>query len=63
MMPDIECVVWCSKCRVEKFTVYRAPTGQNGVFENQIKWPTTGRTDTKICLDCKEPLSRKEDHG
>ncbi len=60
---DIECVVWCAGCRVEKFRVYRVPTGRNGVFENRISWPASGRVDTKTCADCGEPLSRKEDHG
>ncbi len=62
-MSDIECTVWCAHCAKDKFRVVRKPTGQNGVFEHRIQMIGTKDHDTKICLDCKEPLSRKEDHG
>ncbi len=57
---EIECVVWCAKCRVEKYTVYRAPTGQNGVFENEIQMIGQEIKDRKVCADCGTNLSRKE---
>ena len=59
-MADLEreCIVWCPKCREDKFEVHRRPTGQTGVYENIVMDPF----DKKyliICEDCGVTLERK----
>ena len=55
-MPDLEreCMIWCPKCRKDKFTVLRQPTGQTGVYQNV----TTGDL-TPFCVDCGGTLERR----
>lgn len=50
-----ECVIWCPKCREEKFEIRRIPTGSEGVFVHK-SYPE-GRNE-KVC-ECGTLLERK----
>lgn len=55
MTREIECVVWCPSCRQDKFTVYRVPTGETGVFKNEADPPDAVATRCQ----CGAVLERK----
>ena len=55
-MNEVECVVWCPDCGVDKFAVSRVSTGAEGVYENKITPP---QAEAKYCDVCGEPLARK----
>lgn len=50
-----EAVIWCPKCRAEKYEIRRIPTGADGVFRH-ASYPE-GRSE-KMC-ECGTPLERK----
>ena len=52
---EIECVVHCPKCRVEKFTVYRVPTPNAGVFTHESE----PKDAVKTRCECGTVLERK----
>ena len=35
MTREIEATIWCPRCKEDKYTLYRVPTGQEGVFTHQ----------------------------
>lgn len=37
MSVDVEAIVWCPKCREDKFVVYRVPTTNPAVFTHEAK--------------------------
>jgi hypothetical protein len=51
---ELETVVWCPKCAVEKFRVYRERCGQEGVYRH-VQEPKI--PDTKRC-ECGTVLER-----
>ena len=54
-----ECIVWCPKCRKDKFEVQRQPTSQNGVYQNVILDISSDKAMRWICEDCNGVLERK----
>ena len=58
MADDLECVVWCRHCQVEKYRVYRKQLeGREGVYEN-VREPDLGPDNLYRCQECKNPLER-----
>lgn len=57
MTRTIETVVWCSACRVEKYTVYRVQGSNEGVFQNEVE---PRGAFAKTCNVCGKPLERKQ---
>ena len=57
-----ECIVWCPRCKADKFRIDRKPTGREGVFEHVAEPLDRGqdRNDTKECSTCHGVLERKE---
>lgn len=55
MTVEREAVIWCPRCREEKYEIRRVPTGNEGVFVNKT-YPE-GRTE-KHC-ECGTILERK----
>jgi hypothetical protein len=54
MSNELEAVVWCPLCREEKGEIYRAPTGNAGVFTHR----TVPEQLPKTCA-CGTNLERK----
>jgi len=52
---EIECVVHCPSCNEVKFTVFRVPTGNEGVFTNVTEPPEA----FAIRCQCGAVLERK----
>lgn len=52
---ELESVIWCPKCAVEKFSVFRVPTGSSGVFHHITEPPDSA---AKVC-ECGAQLERK----
>lgn len=57
MNREVECVVWCRNCQEVKFTVYRVPVGDGGVFVNQ----TEPKDAVAVRCRCGATLERKRD--
>ena len=57
---QIEAVLWCPKCEVDKFEVRRVPCDSEGVYRHGLE-PLSGQTvsQTNRCIDCDVPLVRK----
>lgn len=54
MTREVDCIVWCPTCKVDKFTVYRVETrADSGVFVNEAEPAATTH------CTCGEPLERK----
>lgn len=52
--------IGCAKCKTALFVLVAVPTGNRGVFQNEMR-PVGGvaaDADTKFCADCGGPLSR-----
>lgn len=56
MPAEVECVLWCPKCREDKYEIRRVPTGKEGVYEHASYPP--GRNE-KAC-ECGVILERKK---
>ena len=57
MNREVECVVWCRVCKEVKFTVYRVPVGDGGVFTNEAD----PRDAVAVRCQCGTILERKHD--
>ena len=55
-MRELEAIVLCPKCNVEKFRVYRVPTGATGVYRNVTE--PENPVSQKHC-ECGAALERK----
>lgn len=55
---ELEAIIWCPRCRTDKFEIRRKPTNREGVFENVTIPPSIPATDRKFCL-CGAVLERK----
>lgn len=55
-MNELEAVMWCPSCRVDKYEVRRLPAQNEGVFEN-VTFPPN-RAD-KRCDVCSTNLERR----
>lgn len=53
---ETESVVWCPKCKVDKYEVLRVPTGNSGVFEHRTNPPE--KSGVHKC-ECGTNLERK----
>lgn len=53
---ELDCIVWCATCKVEKYRVYRVPTGSEGVYRNETD--PAGAVG-KVCEVCDGLLTRK----
>lgn len=56
MATEIEAVVWCPTCKVDKYDVLRVPTGNAGVYEHRTNPP--GKGGVHKC-ECGANLERK----
>ena len=54
-MKEVECIVWCPSCKADKYTVYRVPTGNEGVFMNAAE----PKDAVAARCQCGEMLERK----
>lgn len=52
-MKTVETIIWCPVCKVDKATIYRVPTGSEGVYQNE-----PDRAFGKYC-SCGAVLERK----
>lgn len=52
---EVEAVIICPKCRVEKYEIRRIPTGSEGVYRH-ASYPEG--LDETVC-ECGTPLERK----
>ena len=57
MTRAVECVVHCPRCQEVKFTVYRVPVGEGGVFTNEAE----PRDAVAVRCQCGATLERKRD--
>ena len=55
MTREIEAVVYCKTCQVDKFTVYRVQADNEGVYTNECE-PAA----QKLCDVCGTVLERKQ---
>ena len=53
-----ECVIWCPRCKVEKYEIRRIPTGQGGVFHHAT-YPESIPAEAKKVCQCGTVLQRK----
>ena len=60
-MQEIECIIWCPSCRVDKFEVQRVPTRREGVFEHKSVELSENGGYRQVCNTCQGPLERKPD--
>jgi hypothetical protein len=60
MSNELETTVWCQKCEVVKFEVWRVPTDQSDIFTHQILTPEGElfKGSIKVC-NCGTNLERK----
>lgn len=58
MSEEIECVVWCPHCGIDKYEVRRIPTGANGVYEHKAYRGDPLKEPPKIC-ECGTVLERR----
>jgi len=58
MPNEIECVVWCPRCMVDKFEVWRVPLDQNGHHSHRTVPPDIPTEARKWCA-CGAALQRK----
>ena len=58
MTLEPECVVWCPKCKADKFTVERMPTRREGIYTHQRRF-RGGDLDPNVCGKCHSNLERK----
>ena len=58
MPREREAVIWCPKCRVEKFEVWREPTGADGVHTHVVV-PADVPLDARKFCACGAVLERK----
>lgn len=58
MNAELEAVIWCPKCRADKYEVRRVPTGSEGAFQNVTVPPSIPPHDRKFCA-CGCMLQRK----
>ena len=56
-MREVEATVWCPSCREVKFTVYRVPVGDGGVFTNEAE----PRDAVAVRCQCGAVLERKRE--
>lgn len=56
MATEIETVVWCPNCKVDKYDVLRVPTGNAGVYEHRTNPPE--KSGVHKC-ECGANLERK----
>lgn len=57
-MKEKEVTVWCPRCKVDKYDVYRIPTRSDGVYEHVTEPPNLSNYEAKYCL-CGAALERK----
>jgi hypothetical protein len=59
-MPDKqrECVIWCARCREDRYEVWRVPTDGEGVYVNVTVPPSLPEQARKFCI-CGTQLERK----
>ncbi len=55
-MKELEAIIWCKVCRVDKYEVYRSQVGDTMVFENSTD-PLN--STAKHCETCGQLLERK----
>jgi hypothetical protein len=53
-----ECVVWCAKCGVDKFEVWRVPLGSGGHAEH-VTVPDNIPAEARKFCECGTMLERK----
>lgn len=58
MMGEREAVVWCPRCRTEKFEVWRVRTENEDVFEH-ITQPLSIPPEARKRCECGTQLERK----
>lgn len=58
MSAEVEAVIWCPRCRIEKYEIRRIPTGQEGVYSHGTYPESIPAEDRKAC-SCGAPLERK----
>ncbi len=54
MNKELEAVIWCPRCQVEKYRVWRVPGGNEGVYKHEID-PADALSKT---CDCGANLER-----
>lgn len=58
-MKELEAVIWCAKCREDRFEVWRIPVeNSEGVFRHVTNPPSIPPSAMKIC-PCGHPLERR----
>lgn len=58
MSRELEATIRCPACSVDKFDVYRVPTGREGVFTHVTEPADIGMERMKHC-ECGAVLERK----
>lgn len=55
MPAELEAIIWCQACKVEKFELWRVPTESEGCWQNEARPPDK---EAKLC-QCGQRLERK----
>lgn len=58
MSADVEAVIWCPRCREDKYEIRRIPTGQEGVYRHAV-YPESIPPEAKKQCACGTLLERK----
>ena len=53
-----ECVLWCPKCRKDKWEVERKPTGCEGVYQHVLRQMSENKGLQKTCAHCSTPVAQ-----
>ena len=58
MSAEVEAVIWCPRCRIDKYEIRRIPTGAEGVHRHMTYPESIPSEDRKACR-CGALLERK----
>lgn len=57
-MNEREAIIWCPVCKADKYEVFRAKAGNEGVYHHVTEPPNLTAYDAKWCT-CGATLERK----
>ena len=59
MTAEVEAVIFCPRCGIDKYEVRRIPTGAEGVYHH-VTYPGSIPVEAKKVCECGTQLERKK---
>lgn len=49
MKRELEAIIWCPSCKEDKYTVFRVPTGNSGIYHHETEPPDSAAYRCDVC--------------